>query len=31
MKTVGKTIEELNCARECPRFYLSTLEMYDIL
>jgi hypothetical protein len=23
-------IEESNCARECPRFYLQTLERYDI-
>jgi hypothetical protein len=26
-----KTVVEVNCARECPRFYLSTLERYHIL
>jgi hypothetical protein len=32
IKTFGtKKFEELNCARECPRFYLLTLERYDIL
>ena len=25
-----KKIEELNSARECPRFYLPTLERYGI-
>jgi hypothetical protein len=31
IKTVGtKKIEELKCARECPRFYLPTLERHDI-
>ncbi len=32
IKTFGtKKIEELKSARECPRFYLPTLEMYDFL
>ena len=32
IKTFGtKKIEELDCARESPRFYLPSLEMYVIL
>jgi hypothetical protein len=32
IKTFDKPkIEELNCARECPRFYLQSLERYDVL
>ena len=32
IKTFGtKKIEELNSARECPRFCLPSLERYDIL
>ncbi len=32
IKTFGTIFfEKLNCARECPRFYLPYLESYDIL